>query len=149
MNALLGRAGPKGCCGWASGTETPRLEAASARALQAGDPSYRTVKGILAGTRGLRGRPCPAIASGAWSLPLATSAGKSCAACRSADSLAWTNVRLVRGDSGEGIRALKRQSAGPLRSIGSITLVKTIIGLGLVDRLRVVIFPADPRGRWP
>jgi len=46
----------------------------------------------------------------------------------------------MRGDLGAGIGALKRQSPVPLRSIGSITLVGSMIRLGLVDRLRVAVF---------
>jgi dihydrofolate reductase len=57
------------------------------------------------------------------------------------DPLAWPNTRLVRGDLAEQIAALKRQSGDPLRSIGSITLVKNMMQLGLVDRLRLMIFP--------
>jgi dihydrofolate reductase len=37
---------------------------------------------------------------------------------------------------------LKRESETPLRSIGSITLVKALMKLGLVDRLRLIVFPA-------
>lgn len=57
------------------------------------------------------------------------------------EPLAWGNTRLVRGDVAEQVRALKQQSADPLRSIGSITLVKSLLHLGLVDRLRITIFP--------
>jgi dihydrofolate reductase len=57
------------------------------------------------------------------------------------EPLAWANTRLIRGDLGAGIRALKRQSADPLRCIGSITLVGAMMELGLVDRLRVAVFP--------
>lgn len=57
------------------------------------------------------------------------------------EPLAWPNTRLVTGDAGEAIRALKQQSRDPLRSIGSISLVNSMIGLGLVDRLRVMVFP--------
>jgi dihydrofolate reductase len=57
------------------------------------------------------------------------------------EPLAWNNTRLVSGGLAEGMRALKRRSADPLRSIGSITLVKSMIQLGLVDRLRVMVFP--------
>jgi dihydrofolate reductase len=39
------------------------------------------------------------------------------------------------------IKALKQQSGDPLRSIGSISLVKSLIGLGLIDRLRLMVFP--------
>ena len=57
------------------------------------------------------------------------------------EPLAWKNTRLLRGDLAEGIRGLKQQSDVPLRSIGSLTLVRSMVRLGLVDRLRVMIFP--------
>lgn len=57
------------------------------------------------------------------------------------EPLAWANTRLVPGDLGEALRRLKREPGDPLRSIGSISLVKSMIGLGLVDRLRLMIFP--------
>ena len=51
--------------------------------------------------------------------------------------------RLVAGDMpGAAIRALRLQQSGdPLRSIGSLSLVQSMIGLGLVDRLRIMVFP--------
>ncbi|MDJ0420702.1 IS21 family transposase, partial [Rhodococcus opacus] len=42
--------------------EDRRLNAACARALEVGDPSYRTVKGILAAGTEHDGRPAPAAA---------------------------------------------------------------------------------------
>lgn len=57
------------------------------------------------------------------------------------EPLAWNNTRLLRGDLGEQIAALKRQSGDPLRTIGSIRLVKRMMELGLVDRFRVTVFP--------
>ncbi|HZV50745.1 MAG TPA: dihydrofolate reductase family protein [Candidatus Dormibacteraeota bacterium] len=57
------------------------------------------------------------------------------------EPLAWSNTRLLRGDLATEIRELKRRSSVPLRSIGSITLVKSMVRLGLVDRLRITIFP--------
>jgi dihydrofolate reductase len=57
------------------------------------------------------------------------------------EPLAWRNTRLIGGDLGEAMRALKRQSPDPLRSIGSLTLVRSLLELGLVDRLRVAVFP--------
>jgi dihydrofolate reductase len=57
------------------------------------------------------------------------------------EPLAWRNTRLIRGDLGDGMRALKRESPDPLRSIGSLRLVRSLLDLGLVDRLRVAIFP--------
>jgi dihydrofolate reductase len=57
------------------------------------------------------------------------------------EPLAWSNTRLMAGGLAEGIGALKRESAEPLRCIGSISLVRSMIRLGLVDRLRVLVFP--------
>jgi dihydrofolate reductase len=57
------------------------------------------------------------------------------------EPLAWPNTRLIGGGLGDGMRALKRDSPDPLRSIGSLTLVRSLLDLGLVDRLRVALFP--------
>ena len=57
------------------------------------------------------------------------------------EPLAWNNTQLMNGDLAERIRILKQQSADPIRTFGSITLVKSLIQLGLVDRLRLMIFP--------
>ena len=55
--------------------------------------------------------------------------------------LAWNNTRLIKGDVGDAIKALKQQEGDPIRSIGSIRLVKSLAKLGLIDRLRLMIFP--------
>jgi dihydrofolate reductase len=39
------------------------------------------------------------------------------------------------------IGALKQQSADPIRTFGSMQLVKGLMQLGLVDRLRLMVFP--------
>jgi dihydrofolate reductase len=57
------------------------------------------------------------------------------------EPLAWNNTRLLQGDLANEIKSLKQQPGEPLRSIGSITLVKNMMQLGLVDRLRLMVFP--------
>jgi dihydrofolate reductase len=57
------------------------------------------------------------------------------------EPLAWDNTRLVKGNVGEAITALKQQEGDPLRSIGSIRLVKSLAKLGLIDRIRLMVFP--------
>jgi dihydrofolate reductase len=57
------------------------------------------------------------------------------------EPLAWTNTHLRQGDLADEITALKQQRAEPLRSIGSVSLVQSMMRLGLVDRLRLMIFP--------
>lgn len=58
-----------------------------------------------------------------------------------AEPLTWPNSRLLRGDLGAAISGLKQSSAVPIRTIGSIALVNGMMQLGLVDRLRILIFP--------
>jgi dihydrofolate reductase len=57
------------------------------------------------------------------------------------EPLAWKNTSLIRGAVADEIKALKQQSGDPLRSIGSISLVKSLMRLGLIDRLRLMVFP--------
>jgi dihydrofolate reductase len=67
------------------------------------------------------------------------------------EPLAWKNTRLLKGPVADEIRTLKKERGDALRSIGSVTLVKSMIELGLVDRLRLMIFPLilGPAGREP
>jgi dihydrofolate reductase len=58
------------------------------------------------------------------------------------EPLALNNTRLLNGSVADEIRVLNKQQSGdPLRSIGSISLVKTMMQLELVDRLRLMVFP--------
>jgi dihydrofolate reductase len=57
------------------------------------------------------------------------------------EPLAWANTRLVDEDPIEAVRSLKTEGAGGLRTIGSLTLSRSLLEAGLVDRFRVVIFP--------
>ena len=57
------------------------------------------------------------------------------------EPLPWKNTRLLKSAVADEIRALKQQPGDPLRSIGSISLVKSMMQLGLVDRLRLMVFP--------
>ncbi len=58
-----------------------------------------------------------------------------------AEPLAWKNTRIAKRTAADEIQALKQESGDPIRSIGSIRLVKSMMQLGLVDRLRLMIFP--------
>ena len=55
--------------------------------------------------------------------------------------LAWANARLVSGDAVEAVRALKHDGGSSMRTLGSITLCRSLLEAGLVDRFRVVVFP--------
>ena len=52
--------------------------------------------------------------------------------------LEWNNTQLLKSNE---IQKLKEQPGDPLRSMGSISLVKSLLKLGLIDRLRLLIFP--------
>ena len=55
--------------------------------------------------------------------------------------LSWANAELVTGDAVEAVRVMQRDGAAPLRTIGSVSLCRSLLRAGLVDRFRVVMFP--------
>jgi dihydrofolate reductase len=55
--------------------------------------------------------------------------------------LAWANSTLVREDAIEAVRAMKEDGSGLLSTIGSLSLCRSLLRAGLVDRFRVVMFP--------
>ncbi|SDE61899.1 Dihydrofolate reductase [Blastococcus fimeti] len=57
------------------------------------------------------------------------------------EPLTWANCTLVRGDAVEAVRALKESGPGILSTIGSLSLCRSLLEAGLVDRFRVGMFP--------
>jgi dihydrofolate reductase len=55
--------------------------------------------------------------------------------------LTWTNSELVTGDAVEAVKEMKRTGTGPLSTLGSISLSRSLLAAGLVDRFRLVVFP--------
>jgi len=55
--------------------------------------------------------------------------------------LSWANTVLVDGDAVEAVQDMKRRHSRPLRTIGSLSLCRSLLGAGVVDRFRVVVFP--------
>ncbi|MCK1797894.1 dihydrofolate reductase family protein [Streptomyces sp. XM4193] len=55
--------------------------------------------------------------------------------------LTWANSTLVRDDAVEAVRAMKSSGTGLLSTIGSLSLCRSLLRAGLVDRFRVVMFP--------
>ena len=55
--------------------------------------------------------------------------------------LSWVNTELVHGDAVEAVQDMKRRDSRPLRTVGSLSLCRSLLGAGLVDRFRVVVFP--------
>jgi dihydrofolate reductase len=57
------------------------------------------------------------------------------------EPLTWANSRLVRADAVDVVRAMKADGSGPMSTIGSVSLCRSLLRAGLVDRFRVVMFP--------
>jgi len=57
------------------------------------------------------------------------------------EPLSWPNTRLVTQDPVEAVRELKDEGTESLRTLGSLTLCRALLGAGVVDRFRVVVFP--------
>ena len=57
------------------------------------------------------------------------------------EPLTWANSTLVRDDAVEVVRAMKEDGSGILSTIGSLSLCRSLLRAGLVDRFRVVMFP--------
>jgi dihydrofolate reductase len=55
--------------------------------------------------------------------------------------LTWPNSTLVTGDAVEAVTEMKRTGTGPLSTLGSLSLARSLLTAGLVDRFRLVVFP--------
>jgi dihydrofolate reductase len=58
-----------------------------------------------------------------------------------AEPLTWANSTLVRDHAVDAVRAMKQDGVGILSTIGSLSLSRSLLRAGLVDRFRVVMFP--------
>lgn len=57
-----------------------------------------------------------------------------------AGPLPWENTELVSGDAATKVAEMKRNGTN-MSTIGSLSLCRSLIAAGLVDRFRVVMFP--------
>lgn len=55
--------------------------------------------------------------------------------------LPWSNTRLVSGDAVEAVAKMKQAGTSPMRTVGSLSLCRSLLEAGLVDRFRLVVFP--------
>ena len=55
--------------------------------------------------------------------------------------LTWPNSELVTGDAVEAAAEMKRTRTGTLSTLGSLSLCRSLLTAGLVDRFRLVVFP--------
>ncbi len=57
------------------------------------------------------------------------------------EPLSWPNTQLVAQDAVEAVREMKDKGTESMRTLGSLTLCRSLLTAGLVDRFRVVVFP--------
>ena len=57
------------------------------------------------------------------------------------EPLTWPNSELVRGDAVEAVRTMKQSGDRPMSTLGSLSLCRSLLAAGLVDRFRLVVFP--------
>jgi dihydrofolate reductase len=57
------------------------------------------------------------------------------------EPLSWPNTRLISEDAVGAVRKLKESAETSLRTLGSVSLCRSLLRAGLVDRFRVVVFP--------
>ena len=57
------------------------------------------------------------------------------------EPLAWPNTQLLARDAVEAVREMKDKGSRSMRTIGSLTLCRSLLNAGLVNRFRVVVFP--------
>jgi dihydrofolate reductase len=60
---------------------------------------------------------------------------------RTVDHVAWANTELVRDHVGERLTELKRRPGKDIAIFGSSNLTASLLGMGLVDELRIMINP--------
>jgi dihydrofolate reductase len=60
----------------------------------------------------------------------------------------WRNSTILAGDPLDEVRSLKESDGGNITLTGSITLTHALLAAGLVDEIRLLVFPAvQGRGR--
>ena len=57
------------------------------------------------------------------------------------EPLSWPNTQLVSGNAVEAVRKMKDEGSTSFRTMGSLTLCRSLLNAGLADRFRVVVFP--------
>jgi len=57
------------------------------------------------------------------------------------EPLDWPNTQLITKDPVEAVREMKDTGTASMRTLGSLTLCRSLLKAGLVDRFRVVVFP--------
>ena len=128
--------------GWAKGTASPAYfgyggpeldawideQARAPHVMLMGSTTYRTLSEIVVGADDPASRLVTELPKVVFSRALE-------------EPLAWANTTLVAQEATEAVAAMKRESGDPLRVIGSLSLGRSLLRAGLVDRYRLVVFP--------
>jgi len=131
ITSLDGYAAADGWPGW-WGLEGPEYLAWLAESPEAdytvlmGANTYRLMSGFAAA-----GEPGTDALAGWSKVVFSTTLGEA----------QWANTQLVAQDPVESVRAMKDDGTTSMRTIGSLTLCRSLLEAGLVDRFRVVVFP--------
>jgi dihydrofolate reductase len=132
ITSLDGYAAAEGWPGW-WGLEGPEYLAWLGEQPEAdhtvlmGATTYRVMSGFAAG-----GEPGTDSLTGISKVVFSTTL---------TEPLSWANTRLVARDPVEAVREMKDSDSRSMRTIGSLTLCRSLLKAGLVDRYRVVVFP--------
>ncbi len=141
ITSLDGYASAEGWPGW-WGLQGPEylawLDEQSARdyALLLGANTYRLMSGFAAT---FESSP-PGDAAEAGAVAELTRRPKVVFSSTLERPLSWANTQLVSEDAVRAVGAMKREGAD-MNTIGSLSLCRSLLEAGLVDRFRVVIFP--------
>jgi dihydrofolate reductase len=57
------------------------------------------------------------------------------------DPLDWASATVASGDAVDVVARLREESAVPLRSHGSLSMNRSLMAAGLVDRIQLTVFP--------
>jgi dihydrofolate reductase len=57
------------------------------------------------------------------------------------EPMEWMNTELVDRDAADAVRELKDKDGPSMRTLGSVSLCRSLLAAGLVDRFRVGVFP--------
>ena len=60
---------------------------------------------------------------------------------RTLTSTDWPNTRICARDLVDEVRGMKDAGSVPLRTVGSLSVARQLLAGGLVDRLRLMVFP--------
>ena len=135
ITSLDGYASAEGWPGW-WGLEGPEylawLDEQPEVTYVMGAKTYRLMSGFAAGE-------APAgtdefTADEEASVDVLTRASKVVFSASLEEPLTWANATLVRDDAVEGVRAMKEGGTGLLSTIGSLSLCRSLLRAGLVDR---------------